>query len=173
MRISIAGFTGAGKTTVAELLSKRLNVPHICFSFKDEARLRGMSLMELQILAAQNKRIDIEFDERQRERMNQCKDFVTSTWLGPWFANADLNVWLYAEDGVRAERVAKRDGISTEEALKNIRLRDQQNKERYLKLYNIKIGDINKFDICINTEKYLPNNICDIIMYAYNTRKNG
>ncbi len=165
MKISICGLTGVGKTTAASYVARMLNIPHISFSFKEEAKLRGITLSELQKLAEQNKNIDLEFDDRQKGEIKKHDSFVTSTWLGPWFADADLNVWLYAEDSIRAERVAKRDGVSYEDALKSMMRRDAQNKKRYLEVYNINIMDLNKFHICINSGEFEPKQIAEIIIY--------
>ncbi|MEM3363928.1 MAG: cytidylate kinase family protein [Candidatus Micrarchaeia archaeon] len=166
MKIAISGLTGAGKTTIAGIISKKLKVPNIAFSMKDEAKARGISLLKFQEMAAKDKRFDIELDRKQIAEMKKHKSFVTSTWLAPWFANADLNVWLYANEKIRAERVAKRDNISIYSARKIVHKKDQQNRERYIKLYRINIDDINRFHICINTEHIEPEKAAKIIIEA-------
>lgn len=166
MKIAISGLTGTGKTTVAGILAKWLKVPNIAFSMKDEAKARGISLIKFQEIAAKNKELDLEFDKRQIAEMKRHKSFVTSTWLAPWFADADLNVWLYLDEKERARRVAKRDGISEKAALRLVRKKDQQNRERYLKIYGINIDDVNRFHLCINTTHMRPATIARIIMQA-------
>jgi len=163
VKIAISGLTGTGKTTTAERIAGELDIPHICFSMKEEARARGISIVDLQSIAAEDDNIDKEFDRRQGEEMERHSSFITSTWLGPWFANADLNVWLYAEDSVRARRVAERDGLSYEEAFKMMIVKDKQNNERYLKLYGINIADINKFHVCINTSNMPVEKVCSVV----------
>jgi cytidylate kinase len=166
MKIAISGLTGAGKTTIAEILSKKLNVPNIAFSMKDEARERGISLIRFQEMAAKDKRFDIELDRKQIAAMKRHKSFVTSTWLAPWFANADLNVWLYVDEKVRAGRVAKRDDISLKASHRLVHKKDQQNRERYLKLYKINIDDVNRFHLCVNTERVKPETVAKMIIEA-------
>jgi cytidylate kinase len=167
MKISISGLTGVGKTTTAEHISKILGIPQIAFSMKDEAKARGMTIVELQNIAAVDKNLDLDFDKRQIEEMKKHPDFVTSTWLGPWFANADINVWLYASDEIRAQRVAKRDGLDYENAVNMMRMKDAQNKERYLKLYNINIADVNKFHVCVNTGILPPEQVARVVLESY------
>lgn len=156
MKVCVSGFTGVGKTTVAEEVAKIIKAPHIAFTMKDEAKRRGMTIVELQDIAAKDKSIDLEFDERQKEELGKHASFVTSTWLGAWLADADINVWLYASEDVRVSRVAKRDKLPVEDARKMMLRKDEQNVERYLKLYNINIADVNKFHVCINTEFMAP-----------------
>ncbi|MEM0437806.1 MAG: cytidylate kinase family protein [Candidatus Micrarchaeia archaeon] len=163
VKVCISGLTGSGKTTAAEHLAKLLGVPHIAFSMKDEAKARGISIVELQEIAARDSRIDLEFDKRQEEEMKKHQSFVTSTWLGAWIADADLNVWLYADDEVRARRVAGRDGMPVEEARKMMLKKDAQNVERYLKLYGINIADTGKFHLCINSGLLPPDKIAAMI----------
>ncbi len=171
MKIAISGLTGVGKTTTADHVSRLLGIPHISFSMKEEARKRGMSILELQEIAKQDSKLDLEFDRVQVEEMKMHEDFVTSTWLGPWFANADINVWLYAEDSIRAKRVAERDALTYDDASNLMLLKDAGNKERYSKLYNIDITNTNKFHICINTGMMGPERVAQIIINALEVMK--
>jgi len=166
MKIAISGLTGAGKTTVANIIAKKLKIPNIAFSMKDEAKARGMSLIEFQEMAAKDKRFDLELDRKQVAEMRKHKSFVASTWLAPWFANADLNVWLYLDEKVRVARVAKRDKISLREAQKIVHTKDQQNRERYLKIYGINIDDLSRFHLCINTGHMKPQTVAKLIIEA-------
>ena len=83
MIICISGLSGTGKNTAGELLAKQLGCRQIQFTFKDEAKARGISLMELQKLADKNPGLDKEFDERLVREASKGNCVVT-TWLGPW-----------------------------------------------------------------------------------------
>jgi len=171
MIITISGLSGCGKNTVGELVSKRLSLRHIKFTFKDEAARRGISLMELQKLASKNPRLDREFDRRLVSEASKGGCVVT-TWLGSWMIkNAGVRVWLKASEKERARRVAGRDGISIRQALKHVRERDKNNIFRYKKYYGINILDHEFFDLEINSARFTPEQIAGIIVSAATARK--
>lgn len=171
MRIAISGLTGVGKTTVSEIVARKLNVAHITFSMKDMARKMNISLIELQEMAKKDHNIDKKFDEVQLKEMEQVKDFVISTWLGPWLAKPDLSVWLKAEDSERFVRVSKRDDSSIEEVKKYVLKKDEQNMERYMKIYNIDITEHSMFDLELDTTDLTPEQVADIIIKEYKEKK--
>lgn len=166
MIVCISGLSGCGKNTVGELLSRKLGLKQITFSFKDEAKARGISLMELQELASTDSNIDKKFDERlvREARKGNC---IVSTWLGSWMIeNADFKVWLKASAEERAKRVAARDNMSFQEALAHVEKRDESNRQRYKKYYGINIDDHSNFDLEINTRVFTPELIVEIIVEA-------
>ncbi len=171
MIVCVSGLSGCGKNTVAEFLALKLGLRQITFSFKDEAEVRGISLMELQSLASEDSNIDKEFDERlvREARSGNC---VVSTWLGSWMVkDADFRVWLKAGVEERAKRVAARDKMSFEEALAHIMERDESNRKRYAKYYGIDIDDHAEFDLEINTRVFAPESIAEIIVQAIKLKK--
>lgn len=171
MIICVSGLSGCGKNTVGEFISSRLNLRHIKFSFKDEAKRRGIPLMELQKMATQDPSIDKEFDAnlvREAEK-GGC---VVTTWLGPWLVKgADIRVWLWADEKVRAERVGKRDKMPPEAALQHVRARDSNNRLRYKKYYNIDLDNQAGFDLAINSGRFSPETIGGIIVKAAESKR--
>ncbi len=166
MKIAISGLTGVGKTTVADIVAQWLDIPHIRLSFKDLAEEKGISLMEFQRLAEEDPSVDKEFDEFQKKVLKEKGQYVASTWLAPWLDDTDINVWLYAGIDTRVHRVAKREGISEDEAREYIHKKDQSNIKRYRELYGIDITQKDKFHVCINTELYTPKQVADIIIQS-------
>ncbi|MDD5760240.1 MAG: cytidylate kinase family protein [Desulfobulbaceae bacterium] len=165
MIIAISGRTGSGKDTLGKELAKRLGYPVVSPTFKDLAAREGISLMEFQKKAMDDPNIDRKFDDVLKEQVaatnGRC---VVTTWLGPWMINADLRVYVSVADDVRAERVAKRDGMSVPEAKKHLFARDKQNHERYMKVYGIDIFDISKFDLKLDSGKMNPEQLADAVM---------
>lgn len=171
MIVCVSGLAGCGKNTVGEFLAVKLSLAQVKFSFKDEANARGVSLMELQELAAKNPGIDGEFDERlvREAKKGNC---VVTTWLGSWkVENADFRVWLKASEEERAKRVSARDKMSFEEALWHVKKRDDGNRQRYKKYYGIDIDDHSDFDLEINTRVFAPEAIAEIIVEAVKRKK--
>ncbi len=170
MIITIAGFGGSGKTTLGKILAQKLGYSVISPSFKELAKKEKISLIEFQKKAEKNKNIDLKFDEylKNEAKKGNC---VITTWLSPWMVNADLRVWLFASIEVRAKRVAKRDNISIHEAKNMLKKRENQNRKRYLKLYNVDIFDTNIFDVLFNSAKFSPKEITEIIAKIVEIKK--
>ena len=166
MIICISGLAGCGKNTVGEMVARKLRLRPVQMSFKEEARKRGMPLMALQKLASKSKKLDLQLDARIAKEAEKG-DCVVMTWLGPWIVKgADLRVWLEASEGERARRVAGRDRMAKEEALRHVRERDANNRARYRKYYKIDIDDRSVFDLVVNAERISPEQSSEIIVEA-------
>ena len=166
MIICIAGFSGCGKTSVGDIVAKRLGLRAIKLSFKDEAAKTGMKLMEYQELASNDRKYDEELDKAilLEAGKGNC---VIMTWLGPWkIRNADLRVWLSAGVEERARRISDRDKLSFEDAVSHVKKRDANNVERYRNYYGIDITDHSIFDLDITTEKFGKEQVAEIIVRA-------
>jgi len=170
VKIAISGFAGSGKTALAKGLVERLNalgldVKLVAPTFKDLAKARGMDLMEFQKEAEKNPEIDKEFDGYIRREAKKYKNVVVATWLAIYLINADLSIFLYAPLLERAKRVALRDNIKVEEALKHVTERDEENRQRYLALYNIDIFKLYEMaDLCINSSRFSIDQEVDLVL---------
>lgn len=170
MIIAVSGLAGSGKNTFGRALAERLGLRVVCPTFKDLAQKEGTSLLEFQRKAAQDPEIDRKFDSALKEEA-ASGDCVATTWLGPWMLDADYRIWIEAPAHVRAERLAKRDGISVSDALAHIRERDSQNRERYLKIYGINIMDHKEFDLTLDSENNSPEEMVETALRALKQKK--
>jgi len=166
MIIAVSGLSGCGKNTIGQKAAEKLGLRLVSMSFKDEAKKRGISLMELQELAGEDPKLDKELDDAIAEKAS-AGNCVVTTWLGPWMVkNADLRVWLNASPEERAKRVSGRDKMAAEEALEHVNKRDEDNRARYKKYYGIDIDDHSRFDLEINTERFAPEESAELIASA-------
>jgi len=166
MIICISGLSGCGKNTVGGKVASKLSLRQVQMSFKEEAKRRGITLMELQALAGKDKKFDIDLDARiaKEAEKGNC---VVMTWLGPWIVkNADMRVWLEVSEEERAKRVAGRDKMKQEEARKHVHQRDADNRARYKKYYKIDIDDHSGFDLVVNTGRFNAEEAAEIIAEA-------
>ncbi len=170
MIIAISGLTGSGKNTLGELLAKKLGYRLVCPTFKDLAAKEGVTLMEFQQRAAADPDIDRKFDAALKEQA-AAGDCVVTTWLGPWMLDADVRIKVKVADRIRAERIAKRDGMTTKEALAHLLARDDQNRKRYKKLYNIDIDDEKIFDAVLNGGRNKPEKLLKQALKVINVKK--
>jgi cytidylate kinase len=153
LTIAISGKSGCGNTTVSRMLAERLGLRMINYTFHDMARERGLSFEELCQLAEQDNRYDLYLDRRQVE-LAADSGCVLGSRLAIWLlAGADLKVYLSASLAVRAERIAGREGLDPAQALKDIELRDQRDRNRYLRLYDIDIDRYDLADLVVDTER--------------------
>jgi len=164
LRIAISVKCGSGNTTVSKLLSEKLNVKMINFTFRSLAEETGLTLPEIIEKAKTDDSFDIAVDTRQVE-MAKEDSCVLGSRLAIWMLKeADIKVYLYASDEVRAKRIQNREGGSLDEIASFTRMRDEQDSSRYKKLYNIDNNDYSFVDLEIDTSLYNPEEIVEKII---------
>ena len=90
---------------------------------------------------------------------------VLGSRLAIWMLKeADIKVYLYANDETRAKRILNREGGDLEEIANFTRMRDNQDSNRYMKLYNIDNNDYSFVDLEIDTSLYNPEEIVNKII---------
>ncbi|MCD6503500.1 MAG: cytidylate kinase [Thermoplasmata archaeon] len=168
--IAISGPPGAGTTTIARALAERLGLKYANAGtiFRDLAKEYGMSLLEFQDYAMKHPEIDKEIDRRSVELL-KIGGYVVEGRLAAHMAviaglKNVLKVYLKASEDVRAERIAKRENISVEEALRHIKERASKERERYLKIYGIDVDNLMIYDLVIDTTYLTPDVILDVII---------
>lgn len=172
MIVAISGKSGCGNTTVSRILAERLGVRLVNFTFRNIAAERGVSLAEIIELAKSDDWYDLRVDRRQVELAHEG-DCVIGSRLAIWkLPDATLRVYLTAGVEVRAERIRGRnqgDGPERgdrETVLAFTKERDKQDHARYRRLYAIDNDDYSFADLVINTEKFRPGAIVDLIEAA-------
>lgn len=163
--VIISGMPSVGKTTAAEIIAEKFRLVHLAGGdmLKEIAIERGYEPSKsdwwdtaegMRFLSERslNPRFDSEVDRRLIEKIKRGGVVVTSYPI-PWICGEGLKLWFNATQKTRAKRLAGRDSISLPHALKIIRLRDNQNKKLYRKLYGIEFGrDMSVFNFEIDTE---------------------
>ena len=77
---------------------------------------------------------------------------------------------IVAEAKQRAERIAKRDSMGLDEAVKHVEERDEGNRKRYKKIYSIDIDNTDDFDATLSSGIYRPEELADICMKIIEVR---
>ncbi|WEL23968.1 (d)CMP kinase [Candidatus Nanohalovita haloferacivicina] len=152
--ICINGPSGAGKGTLAAQVAEKLDIVHYSAGdfFRSIAADRDMTVVELSEKA--DKETDLEVDRRTLNKALQ-KDCVVESRLSSWVLGSYADVKIYITAGLeeRASRVAEREEISQEEALERIQKRDSDNRDRYIRYYDIDVEDKEIYDLVLdNTE---------------------
>ncbi|MEM0057213.1 MAG: AAA family ATPase [Candidatus Geothermarchaeota archaeon] len=152
--ITISGYHGVGKTTVAKLISQKLGIRHISSGllFRKIAKERGVSIEKLSKMAEEDPTIDRLIDDRLIEEASKG-GIVADALLAGWLLKdiATLKVWLKAPLEVRVKRIAEREGKDYETAYKETLERELSEKKRFKLLYNIDLDDLSIYDYVIST----------------------
>ncbi|MDK2849967.1 MAG: CMP/dCMP kinase [Candidatus Woesearchaeota archaeon] len=171
MRITISGVPGAGKTSVAKLLANKLNYEYFSMGtiLRELAKQKGMSIVDLSLLAEKDKKIDEELDNMQK-KFSLKDNFVMDSRLGFYFIPNSFKIFLTCPVKVAAERILK-DSRENEkykdldDAVQKIKLRRASEKRRYKNLYGIDYTDPKYFDLLIDTSDKSVKDIVNIILY--------
>ncbi len=173
--IIISGMPAVGKTTVAEAIARHLSLKHYSGGdiLKEMAKEYGYSVegndwwdrdYGMKFLHERRKNYDLDkkLDEYLLSIAEKGNAVITSYTL-PWLAKDCIKFWFKGSIESRAKRMAMRDNISYEEALKIVKKRDDENKLLYLDIYGIKFGnDLSVFDYVINTDELDVNAVIDV-----------
>ena len=111
-----------------------------------------------------NTEIDNEIDKRQAEIAKNSENLIVEGRLSAYFIDADLKVWMYAPFDVRAERICDRELKSIETASREIKIREESEASRYLDIHNIDINNFDIYDLMLNTNRFSPENLANIIL---------
>lgn len=164
LRIAISGKSGCGNTTVSTLLAEKLGVKLINFTFRQLAAEKGLTLAQVIENAKTDDSYDVSVDTRQVE-MARAENCVLGSRLAIWMLKeADLKVYLIADDDVRAKRILNREGGDLEQIKAFTAMRDSEDSKRYMKLYQIDNGNYSFADLKINTADYNPDQIVQQIL---------
>lgn len=172
--ITICGALGSGKSTSAKGVAKELGYPHYSAGdfMRTMAAERGITIVELNILAENDANIDQEIDGKQKAFMDSNDNFVIDSRIGWFFAPDSFKVFLTVDPNIAAERIfadiqakkseRKEEMFETLDAVKERLVeRVASEKERYKKYYNIEDYQAPEhFDLVIDTGS---NNINDVI----------
>ena len=165
MKITISGPPGSGKSTLSKILSVKLGLELVSMGdiFRKCAHDRCMSLDEFGQIAKCNEKIDQEIDEMQKKIANEKDNILIEGRLSGFLVDADLKIWLKAPLEVRAERIAKRENKSMPKAMEETSEREECERERYLKYYDLDIKDLSVYDIVIDSSKWSAQEISEIV----------
>ena len=161
--ICICGMAGSGKSTLAKRIAAHYGLRY--YSGGDALKAvaaemgykaggggwweteEGIRFLKER---AKNPEIDRRVDQKQLEWAEEG-GVVFDSWTMPWLFNGWFKVWLEASEEVRANRIAGRDRLAREEALKFLREKETRTKAIYKELYGFELGkDFSPFHLIVD-----------------------
>lgn len=177
MIITISGPPGSGTSTLKDNLEEAYDCHVISGGkiFRKMAQDKGLTLSELTQKAEDNTSIDNELDKRiekyaknfQRGNIKQQYDhLIVESRLSAWLAPDEAyNIWLTASLEERCRRVDGR-----KETVQELKDREQSERSRYIRMYDVDIEDHNLYDLMINTEYHSVDETFSIAQTGIETR---
>ena len=178
MQILICGFSGSGKSYLAENLGKRLKgykVVHSSAIFKQLQANQKINSSKTKMNKGwyefsnftekrkKDESLDTRLDNYLLELIKKEKNIIVDSWTLPYLTKKGIRIWLIAGEKERAKRLALRDKITYKEAIDIVKKKDAFSIKQYKKLYGFKFGSNLKstFDYKINTNKLDIPGVCD------------
>jgi len=170
MRISISGPPGSGKTTICALVAKKLDIKYVLVGqvFRQMATERRVDLETFGRLAEEDETIDKELDRRMLDIAKTSESIVLEGRLTgsllkghkiPVFA-----VYVDADEKVRALRIARREGLPTDDVLRHMKVRERSERKRYHAYYGIDPRDRSVYDLWIDSTELTAEKVAEAIV---------
>jgi len=163
--VCVCGMAGTGKSTQAKKLAEKYGLKY--YSGGDALKVLaaeegykpfrcgwwesrdGMRFLEKR---DKNPKFDEAVDKKLLE-LAQQGNVILDSWTMPWLLKKGFKIWLEASSEKRAERIARRDRISVEEALGALRIKEKRTRAIYRKLYGFSLGeDFTPFHLILDTD---------------------
>jgi CMP/dCMP kinase len=163
MIISFNGDHGSGKSTIAQMVAKKLNYPRFYMGqiFRDMAKEKGMTTVEFSKLCQESPEADKKVDNHAIELSKKYKKFVIEGRTMWHFIPESIKIYLKVDDKEAANRIFKEikeedirnegEYNSEKEVLKSITERRKNDDKRYLNYYGINIRDMKNYDLVLDT----------------------
>lgn len=164
MIISIGGYMGSGKSTIAKMLAAKLGWPRYYMGGlrRQKAKELGLTLAEYNKLGETDPSTDREVDLYQKKLAQTEDNFVIEGRTSWYFIPESLKIYLDAEESVGAKRIfkelkkskARNENVnidSLEDVLKSVKEREASDVLRYNKYYKIDVYDKKNYDFVVDT----------------------
>ena len=161
--ICICGMAGSGKSTAAKRLAERYGLGYssggdalkaLASEMGYDTGKQGWWESQEGIEFLRRRTESPEFDKKVDMKLLEWAEegsVVLDSRTMPWLLKGGFKIWLEASEEVRTKRIAKRDRLTFEEALRYLREKESRTKEIYKRLYRFDLGeDLAPFDLILD-----------------------
>ncbi|MBI4019055.1 MAG: cytidylate kinase family protein [Candidatus Aenigmarchaeota archaeon] len=170
--IAISGQPGCGSTTTGRLLAKKLGLGFFSAGEYFKSFSKGKTQEAVDFFGSEkgsSKDFHHAIDKLMVENAKKGNIAIDGK-LAIHFLNtiADVKIWLKARVEKRAERYAKRDGVSIESAARTVKEKDDLERKTFKSLYGFDTFSQEKeADIVIDTSDKTPEQtVSEIMVFA-------
>ncbi len=174
--ICISGMAGTGKSTLAKKLAQRYGLKYFSGgdTLKDLAKQQGYDIstqgwwespagVDFLKERASDPKFDKAVDDKMLEYSEQGNVLLDS-WTMPWLLKGGFKIWLEASFEKRAARVAERDKMALDQAIKMLREKEDRTKAIYKQLYGFILGeDMAPFDFILDTDNLNADEVFSVL----------
>jgi CMP/dCMP kinase len=178
--IVISGWPAVGKTTIACKLAEEFEI--VMYNGGDILKMFAKEDKDYSVKRddwwdtteakkfMEERKSDPSFDKKVDKKLIEIVKkggAVITSYTLPWLVLEEsviiIKFWLRGSPENRAKRMANRDGISFAEAKRITKLRDEENKRIYYRLYGFRFGeDLTVFDYVLNTDTLSLDSLVEI-----------
>jgi len=171
--ISVSGLHGTGKSTIAKKIAESLKIGYYSTgqAFRDLAKEMNMTLEEFTKYVENHPEIDNKLDDKIVDVAKKGNVVVESQLSGHILESiADFKILLSCPLETRVKRMSERDGTSYEKKLKETKMREKSEQQRFKFMYNIDLSVNEKakdiYDYILDTKNLTINEVVENILIA-------
>ena len=180
MLITIGWKAWSGKGTVSKLLAKELWYEIISIwdmrrKLAEEMWLNIVEFNKLWDNPENAKEFDIKYEEYQ-QNLKLTDNIILDSRLGFYAQPKAFKILLDVDEEIAWERIFKAErttdkNTTKKHAIAEVKERNQNDEERYQRLYNIDLWNPNNYNLVIDTSERTPEEILQIILDEFKAYK--
>lgn len=168
--ITISGRVASGATTLSRSLAQKLNwkLWNGGEIYRRHSKENGIPLEKTSLSTDE---YHLKLDNFIKEKIKTENQFILESWLAGFDAQGIPGVFKIlvtcSDDSLRIDRLVNRDNLTIEEAKKHLKTREQENLDKWERLYHTRdFWNPDLYDLIIDTYQYGPNESLEVALRA-------
>ncbi len=184
MIITLAGLSGAGKSTIKKILAEKLGYKAYSMGDMREAYAaeHNMTIEELNAADMHDGKVDKLVDDFATDLGKREDNFIVDGWMAWFCIPHSVKVFLDIDPQEGARRIFQEQQTHPEnrkderayasplDVQENLAKRVAQNQERFQKWYGVDFLDKSHYDLVIDTTALAPRDVADQILAFISSR---